>query len=79
MVHQELERRFLPELLHITRSAPLSEFQAQSWFRNLLVRAPGWSENCLLWQGTYMYIIVTQYCDLLTLFLNSSSIVRNIC
>ena len=56
MVHQGLERHFLRELLHITPSALLSEFQAQNWFRNLLARVLEWLESCLSWQGI---IIIT--------------------
>ena len=34
-----------------TQSVLLSECLAQSWCRSLLVKAQGWSENCLSWLG----------------------------
>lgn len=58
MVHLGLERHFLRELLHITLSALLSEFQAQNWFKNLLARVLGWLESCLSWQGIVIIILI---------------------
>ena len=59
MALQELERHFLLELLHITQSALLSEFQAQSWFRSSLVKVLGWLGNCLSWQGRAFTLLLS--------------------
>ena len=76
MALQELERHFLLELLHITQSALLSEFQAQSWFRSSLVKVLGWLGNCLSWQGRAFTLLLSSsdqclpFLFLFSLFLN---------
>ena len=73
MVHQELERRFSLELLLTIQSALLSEYQAQSWFRNSLVKVLEWSENCLLWPGK----TINKCCLLIFLILGSLLVGEN--
>lgn len=54
MAHQEQERPYQQELLHIILIVLSLESAAHNWCKNILVKVQEWSDNYSLWQDNML-------------------------